>query len=228
VNPDPAIVTMAPAATDGGEKDVSFGVTLKTLALSPDPPGVVTPTFPVFASAGTVARTCVAERTVGVAATPPKVTALAPRRFVPFTVTTVPTGPEPGVKVATVGTGPVTVKSEPLVATPPGVVTAIGPVVAPAGTVAVIFTAESTENVALVPWKVTAVAPFRFVPSIVTLVPAPPLVGVKSVIVGAGAPQLGNLNEPIRVFQPRSLVVAKYSFAYQNVQSSLGSTLMLE
>jgi len=36
--------------------------------------------------------------------------------------------------------------------------------------------------------------------------------------------QEGNLNEPIRVCQALSLVLDKYSFVYQNVQSSVGST----
>jgi hypothetical protein len=39
-------------------------------------------------------------------------------------------------------------------------------------------------KLALVPLKVTAVAPVKFVPLIVTLVPTGPLVGVKLVIVG--------------------------------------------
>ena len=41
-------------------------------------------------------------------------------------------------------------------------------------------------KVALVPLKATAVAPVKFVPLIVTLVPTGPLVGVKLVTVGAG------------------------------------------
>ena len=40
---------------------------------------------------------------------------------------------------------------------------------------------------ALTPLNVTAVAPVKFVPLIVTLVPTGPLAGVKPVIVGAGA-----------------------------------------
>src|SRR5712664_1687945 len=46
--------------------------------------------------------------------------------------------------------------------------------------------AEVTVKVALNPLKVTAVAPVKFVPLIVTLVPTGPLVGVKLVIVGGG------------------------------------------
>src|SRR5437764_458852 len=63
----------------------------------------------------------------------------------------------------------------------------MGPVVAPAGTFAVTWIAESTVKVvAAVPWKVTAEAPVRFVPAIVTLVPIGPLGGEKPLIVGAG------------------------------------------
>ena len=47
---------------------------------------------------------------------------------------------------------------------------------------------DVTVNVAAVPLKATAVAPVKFVPLIVTLVPAVPLVGAKPVIVGALAP----------------------------------------
>jgi hypothetical protein len=74
-----------------------------------------------------------------------------------------------------------------LVAVPVEVVTLMGPVVAPLGTVAEIVVAEVTEKLALAPLKVTAVAPVKFVPLIVTPLPTDPLVGVKLVIVGAGA-----------------------------------------
>ena len=230
VNPEPAIVTSAPAAALAGENEVSFGSTLNVATLNPVPPGFVTPICPVRAPAGTAAFTCVADTLVGAVATPPKHTAHAEAMFVPFTVTTVPTTPEDGVKLDTVGAGTVTVKSDALLAVPPAVVTWIGPDVAPAGTVAVTCVAESTENdVALVPSKVTADAPLRSVPVTVTLVPTGPLGGENPLIVGAGGgvPHDGNSKCPIRVCQPRSLVEGKYSFAYQNVQSSEGSTLML-
>ena len=45
--------------------------------------------------------------------------------------------------------------------------------------------ADVTENTAADPLNATAVAPVKFAPLIVTLVPAGPLVGVKLVIVGA-------------------------------------------
>jgi len=72
-----------------------------------------------------------------------------------------------------------------LVAVPPGVVTLSGPVVAPVGTVSRIVVAEATvKGAALTPLNVTAVAPVKFVPVIVTMVPSGPLVGVRLVIVG--------------------------------------------
>jgi hypothetical protein len=67
--------------------------------------------------------------------TPLNVTVVAPVKFAPPIVTTVPTGPLVGVTLAIVGAG-ITVKLVALVAVPPGVVTLTGPVVAPVGTVA--------------------------------------------------------------------------------------------
>jgi len=61
-----------------------------------------------------------------------------------------------------------------LVAVPADVVTPMGPVEAPAGTVAWIAVSEVTENVALAPLNVTAVAPVKLVPLIETLVPTGP------------------------------------------------------
>jgi hypothetical protein len=82
--------------------------------------------------------------------------------------------------------GSITVKAVALVAVPPGVVTAIGPVVARAGTVAVILVSETTMKVARVPLNLTAEAPVKPVPMMVTDVPAVPLVGLNDVMVGSG------------------------------------------
>ena len=72
---------------------------------------------------------------------------------------------------------------------PDGVVTEIVPVVEPEGTVAVICVELLTvKEVAAVPLNFTAVAPVRFVPVIVTLVPTGPLVGLKLVIEGEPPP----------------------------------------
>src|SRR5439155_9632550 len=78
-----------------------------------------------------------------------------------------------------------TVNTLVLVAVPPGVVPLSGPVVAPVGTVSRIVVAEATVTAAAhTPLNVTAVAPVKFVPVIVTMVPSGPLVGVRLVIVG--------------------------------------------
>jgi hypothetical protein len=84
-------------------------------------------------------------------------------------------------------TGCVTVKLDDVVTVPPGAVTAIGPATAPAGTVAVSCVSVATVYVAGVPAKVTALAPARPDPVMVTAVPTGPLVGAKDVTVGRGA-----------------------------------------
>jgi hypothetical protein len=116
------------------------------------------------------------------ALTPLNVTAVAPVKFVPVIVTLVPTGPLVGVKLAIVGAA---MKLLALVAVPAAVVTLIGPVVTPVGAVATIAVTDVTVTLAaLSPLNFTAVTPVKFVPLIVTLAPAGPLVGVKLVIVG--------------------------------------------
>src|SRR5882762_8903856 len=159
------------------------GPTVKLLALLAVPPGVVTLIGPVVAPDGTVAVIAVAEFTVKLALVPLNSTDVAPVKFVPLIVTLVPAGPLPGVKLVMVG-GLSTVKLLALLAAPPGAVTLIVPLEAPAGTVAWIAVAELTAKLARVPLNCTAVAPVKFVPLIVTLVPAGPLPGVKLVTVG--------------------------------------------
>ena len=68
---------------------------------------------------------CVVELTVKVAVAEPSLTELAPVKFVPVSVTLVPTSPLAGQKLETVGAGggTVTVKLPVLVAVPPSVVT---------------------------------------------------------------------------------------------------------
>jgi hypothetical protein len=125
----------------------------------------------------------VGEATLKAAVTPLNVTDVTPVNFVPLIATLVPTTPLVGVKPVIVG-GLTTVKLFALVAVPPDVVTLMGPVVAAAGTVATIVVLELTVNVALPPLNATAVAPEKFVPLIVTELPAWPLCGEKPVIVG--------------------------------------------
>jgi len=78
----------------------------------------------------------------------------------------------------------VTVNDVELVALPAGVCTPIGPDFEPVGTIAVIVVSLSTVNDASLPLKVTAVAPVRPVPLIVTDEPQAPPVGEKPVIDG--------------------------------------------
>ena len=137
----------------------------------------------------------VAEFTVKpVAAVVPKVTALAPLKFVPVIVTlALPTaGPELGERLVTVGAATkVNWSAADVALVPPTVVTLTSTVPAlPTGVVAVIWVAELTVNpLAAVAPKVTAVAPVKFVPVIVTVVPPAvgPAVAVMLVTVGSAA-----------------------------------------
>ena len=177
----PVIVTTVPAGPLAGAKLAIVGAPMKLDELVAVPPAVVTLNGPVVTPAGAVAWIEVAEATEKPAATPLNFTALAPVKFVPVIVTTVPAAPLVGVKLAIVGG---TTKLAELVAVPPAVVTLSGPVVTPAGAVAWIEVVEATEKPAATPLNFTAVAPAKFVPVIVTTVPAPPFVGVKLAIVG--------------------------------------------
>jgi hypothetical protein len=169
------------------------------------PAGVTTVILPVVAPAGTVAVIFVDELTVKVAETPANLTAVAPVKLVPLIVTEVPTGPLFGEKDVIVGAPvAVTLKFVELVSVPPGVVTEIFPVVAPTGTVAVIFVEEFTVNVADVPLNLTAVAPVKLVPVIVTVAPTGPLVGEKDVMCGAAPVVTVKLVELVAV--PRGVV----------------------
>jgi hypothetical protein len=96
----------------------------------------------------------------------------------------------------------VTVKLPVLVALPPGVVTLTGPVVAPAGTIARIAVSDVTVKVALSPLNVTALAPLRLLPLIVTPVPTAPLAGERLAI--AGGPTIANA--PVLAVVPPAVV----------------------
>jgi len=199
----PVIVTVEPlpALVGVNEEMVGAGDTINVNpAKVAVPPGVVTLTLPE-APVPTTAVMVVAFTTVNdVVAVPPKRTVVAPVRFVPVIVTVVPELALVGVKEEMVGA--TTHVNPAKVAVPPGVVTLIVPE-APAPTTAVIVVAFTTVNdVAAVPPKLTAVAPARLVPVIVTVDPLPALAGVKDVIVG-GAPI--NVN-PAKVAVPPGVV----------------------
>lgn len=151
------------------------GVTVKLPVLVAVPSSVVTVMGPLGAPTGTVAVIVPELLTVNVVGCPLNETAVAPVKFVPLIVTTVPAAPTAGAKEVMPG---VTVKRVVVATGPPGVVTVMGPVVAPAGTVVVIVPEASTVKAAATPLKETAVAPVKAVPVIVTPVPAGPKIGV--------------------------------------------------
>ena len=121
----------------------------------------------------------VAEARVTVAAaTPLKVTEVAPVRFVPVMTTLVPTIPEAGVKLVIVGAG-ITVKEAAPAVVPSPLVTLIFPLVAPAGTVALSCVSETMVNAAATPLNVTAVVPVKAEPVMTTVPPMALVAGVK-------------------------------------------------
>ena len=178
----PVMVMVAPDVPEVGVNEEIEGPVKEKPLKEPCPPAVVTTTSP-DAPAPTTAVIVLSDTTVKeLAGTPPKVTAEAPVRLVPVIVTGVPVPAEPGVKeVITGGTKYVKPGS---VAVPLGVVTDTSPV-APAPTTAVMEVDERTTNeVAGTPPKLTAVAPVKLAPLIVTVVPVRALVGVKETIAG--------------------------------------------
>ena len=147
------------------------------------PPGVVTLTLPLVPLATTAVMLVALTKEKDVAAVPPKPTTVTPVKLVPVMVTVAPVAAEVGVKEVMVGVG---IYVNPVrLAVPPGVVTDTLPVV-PLATTAVMLVALTTESeVAVVPPKLTIVAPVKLVPVIVTVAPVAAEVGVKEVMVGA-------------------------------------------
>jgi len=209
LKPVPVIVTTVPMAAKAGVNDVivgTGGINVKPARLAV-PPGVLTDTLP-DAPVETVAAICVAETTVKLlAGTPPKLTAVAPDRFVPIIEIIVPGEPLVGVKLVTVGGG--TKVKPPSVEVPPGVVTETLPLAAPAATTAVICVAEITVKLlAATPPKLTAVAPVKPAPVMVTVSPGPAPVGENDVIIGPATKV-----KPVRVPVPPGDVTAKLPLA---------------
>jgi len=100
-------------------------------------------------------------------------------------ITDVPRGPEAGLKLVMLGVGR-TVKAAELLAKPPTVTTTF-PVVAPAGTGTTMLVGPQLVGVAGVPLNVTVLVPcvrVKFVPAMVTEVPAGPTVGLRLVTLG--------------------------------------------
>ena len=113
-------------------------VVVNVALLTATPPGVAIVIFPTARLVGAEIETCVAEMAVTPTSVSPILASLAPERFVPVTVTTVPQGPEVGLNEVIVGIGAsVTTKSVELRTLPPSVVTAMRPDVPLPGTDAV-------------------------------------------------------------------------------------------
>jgi hypothetical protein len=117
-----------------------------------------------------------------VAGVVPKLTDVAPFRSVPVIVTVVPPSVEPlvVVKEVIVGVGTMKVKLPVEVSGPSGVVTVISTVPDACGAVwATMVCVSTTVKITVVVPNLTDVAPMRFVPVIVTVVPpsVDPLVG---------------------------------------------------
>jgi hypothetical protein len=185
----PVIVTEVATGPLVGDRFVMLGATV-TVKLTPllASEFTVTTTLPVVAPDGTGTTMLVFDQLVGVAVVPLNFTVLVPRvvpKFVPVIVTEVATGPLVGERFVMLG-GTATVKVSALLATPP-TVTTTPPVVAPAGTVATMLVLDQLVGVAVVPLKVSVLVPWvapKFVPAIVTAVPAAPIDGVRLVSVG--------------------------------------------
>ena len=186
------MTTEVPTIPEEGFRPVMLGggVIVKTTWLLLTPPAVVTSTrsFPVGAPAGTGTEILVALQLVGVATTPLNLTKPAPcdaPKFVPVIVTGVPAAPDVGLKSEMFGGGP-TVKFTPLLASTPTVTTTF-PFVAPVGTGATMLVTLQLVGVAMVPLKVTVLVPCvapKFVPKMVTEVPASPKFGLRDEMLG--------------------------------------------
>ncbi len=211
----PLIVTEVPANPEVGLKLVMLGAGTVTVKLTPllATPPTVTTTFPVVAPAGTGTTMLVALQLVSVAVIPLNVAVLVPcvaPKFAPVIVTDVPISPDAGFKLVMLGPGTVTVKFMPLLAAPPTLTTTF-PVVAPAGTSTTTLVALQLVGVAVIPLNVAVLVPCvapKFAPLIVTELPTNPEVGLKLVMLGAGAALLTLTATPALVVEFPEVSVA--------------------
>jgi len=184
----PVIVTDVPTGPDVGDKLVMLEtdppVTVKVTPLLRIPLKVLTTMFPVVAPAGTVTVKVLLQLLVTVPGVPLKNTVPAVlRKFVPVTVTDIPTGPEAGETLVIFGPG----KKIPLLATPFTVTTTL-PSVAPVGSAATIDVLLQLVGLAVVVLNFTVLVPCvvpKLFPAMVTTVPIVPYEGVRLVITGA-------------------------------------------
>lgn len=193
----PTIVIHAPARARRGLTDTIHGRGLNCWELIARPSGVVTVTWPIRACFGTRATIEVGEIRTKCALRPAKRTLDVADRFVPLMRTRVRAMARPGERDVITGRG---LNGVALEAVPPGVTRVSSPAAAPPGTTAVTRVADVTlKPFAAVPSNSTAFVPSRFVPVIVTCVPALPLPGENEAIPGSGL--------KLSVLQPRPFAV---------------------
>jgi hypothetical protein len=159
--PAPAKVTTSPMTPEVGDtlEMLNVSITVKPVPLLATPEAETT-TFPVVAPAGTVVAMLVALQLVGAASVPLKLTVPVPSvepKFVPVTVTEVPTTPEVTERLVILGAG-TTAKATALLDTPLAFTTTF-PVVAPDGTGTAIVDALQLVGMAAVPLKLTDPVP---------------------------------------------------------------------
>jgi hypothetical protein len=146
------------------------------------PRSVVTLTFPV-APEPTTAEILVSELTTNEeTGMPPKLTAVAPLKFIPFISTVAPVAAVVGENDEISGPA---MKIKPVsVAVPPGVATEIIPEFPNPTTAEIVLGSVTVNESARVPPKLTKDIPEKFWPVIVTVVPGPAESGLNEVITG--------------------------------------------
>ena len=195
--PVPVTMTLVPTAALVVESEVIAGTGTTTTLVDAEvfPPMLVSTMGEVpVAPTGIVKVNVVGPTESGVVTTAPTFTEVTAARFVPVSVTCMPTEPEAGLMPEMVGAG-TNVKFVPVWYVPVEVVIDMRPVDAPAGTFAEMTPAEVLTAVPATPLKRTAEAVPRPVPLMVTTVPTPPVDGLNEVIdpVPAPVPALGTL-----------------------------------
>jgi len=157
-------------------------------ARTSNPSGLVTATDPDAPEATTAVMVVPFTTVNDVAATPPKFTAVAVVKFVPVMVMVAPVAPLVGVNEVTVGAVAGGINVKPVkVSDETGVTTFTAPD-DPTPTTAVMVLSFTTVKLAAgEPPKLTAVAPVKLFPEMVTVFPVVSLVGAKDEIVG-GSP----------------------------------------
>jgi len=197
----PEIFMVAPAAPKLGVNDVMVGGCRKIKPDSPpEPAAVVTEMLPEVPLPTTAVMVFAFTTVYEVANVPPNFTEVVPVKFAPLMVTTVPTPPVVGLKEEMPGS--VDEKTKPARdAVPPGDVTVTLPD-APLPTCAVMVPSSTTvkESAAVLP-NLTAVAPVKLAPLMVTVWSVAAVVGVNELINGAAKKV-----KPARVEVPAGVV----------------------